>query len=403
MLKAYKYRIYPNAIQRQKFAEHFGCVRWVYNWALTRRQSHYKETGLTLSRIELQNELVSLKKEISWLKEVNSQSLLASLINFDTAYKNFFKRQTQFPRFKSKYHGRQSYQCPQHVKVDLDKNFVNLPKIKRIKIELHRKFSGEIKTCTVSKTPTDKYFISVLVDTNVLTPVSSPIEGDKTLGIDLGIKDFVITSSGDKEPNHKYLYKNQKRLKSAQRKFFKKIKGSANRAKARKKVAKIYEKLTSQRQDRAHQISAKLVYKNHDTSFAIEDLNVQGMMKNHKLAKSIGDCGWHFFTKTLQYKSQWSGKNVIMIDRWFPSSKTCSQCGKIKEKLSLSTRTYECEYCGAIIDRDINAAINIKKVALLQIGPGRSEYKPVDHAMAGTAISSSLVIHGEKQEAHTIA
>ena len=402
MLKVYKYRIYPNASQRQAFASHFGCVRWVYNWALERRQSDYEEKNTTLSRRELQDDLVTLKKKPSWLRKVNSQSLLATLINFDIAYKRFFKKQAKFPRFKSKYDGRQSYQCPQHVELDVDNKLINLPKIKCIKIKLHRKFLGEIKTCTVSRTPTQKYYISILVSTPETEPVAYKVVPDKTLGIDLGIKDFVITSSGDKEPNHKYLYKSQRRLKSAQRKFFKKVKGSSNRAKARNKVAKVYEKLTNQRRDRAHKVSARLVYKSHDTSFAIEDLNVQGMMKNHKLAKAIGDCGWHFFIKALQYKSRWSGKNVIMIDRWFPSSKTCSQCSNVKAKLSLSTRTYECEQCDMVMDRDINAAINIKKAALLQIGPGRLECKPVDHAMAGTAVSS-LVTHGAKQEAATRA
>ena len=402
MLKAYKYRIYPNTIQRRSFGDHFGCARWVYNWALEKRKSHHEKTGETMSRRELQDELVGLKKDKDWLRQVNSQALLASLINLDTAYKNFFKGRAKFPRFKSKYHGHQSYQCPQHVKVDIITKQVNLPKIKGINIRLHRKFYGDIKTCTVSKSPTDKYYISILVETPEVDPKAVEVEGNKTLGIDLGIKEFAITSSGKKESNHKYLYKSSRKLKLAQRRFFKKVKGSANRAKARRRVAKVYEKLTNQRKYRAHQLSATLVYKSHDTSFALEDLNVQGMMKNHKLAKAIGDCGWHFFIKTLQYKSQWSGKNVIMIDRWFPSSKTCSQCGNVKEELLLSTRTYKCEYCNISLDRDVNAAINIKKAALLQIGQGLPEYKPVDHAMAGT-IHHSLVIHGAKQEAATRA
>lgn len=400
MLKAYKYRIYPNVSQKNLLGQHFGTSRWVYNWALENIIRHYEKTGKYLSRRTLQDTLVALKKDTEWLKEVNSQSLLATLMHVEKAFRKFFRKQAGFPQFKKKYSMRQSYQCPQHVQVDADNNRLHLPKIKNIKIRLHRAFDGVIKTCTISRTSTDKYFISILVDTPDVAPPLSQVEADKTIGIDLGIKDFVITSSGIKEPNHKYLYKSTKRLERVQRRFSKKCKGSASRGKERRNVAKIHEKVTNQRKKGAHKVSAHLVYKNQDTSFALEDLNVSGMMKNHKLARAIGDCGWHFFTKTLQYKATWAGKNVIFIDRWFPSSKICSQCGTTKKELSLAMRTYTCNHCHMHLDRDINAAINIKNAALTNIGLGQPNYKPVDHALTGAAILQSSYSWGEAGSRH---
>jgi putative transposase len=403
MLKAYKYRITPNALQRNLFARHFGCSRWVYNWALEKKQAFYKETGQSLSRRALQDELVLLKKQTDtyWLNEVNSQTLLASLGNLDVAYKNFFQKRANLPQFKSKYDGHQSYQCPQHVQVQFEQQVIDLPKIKHVKAIIHRKFEGKIKTCTISRTPTHKYFISVLVETPDNEPILSVIEPDKTVGIDLGIKDFLITSEGQKHPNHRFLKRNLKRLKRLQRKLSKKEERSSNRAKVRKKLARLHEKIRNQRLDMIHQASAKLVYKNFDTSFAIEDLNIKGMLKNHKLAGAIGDCGWRLFLNALSYKSKWSGKNVLTIERWAPSSKTCSQNGTYKKDLTLSERIYSCDECGIEFDRDINAALNIRKFALVQIGREPSESKPWDHALTGNVVYSSY--HDMKKEADTIA
>lgn len=402
MLKAYKYRIYPTAEQKTMFAQHFGCSRWVYNWGLAKKQEHYKETKKSLSKRDLQDKLVYLKKteEKKWLKEVNSQTLLATLGHLDKAFKRFFHKKAKFPKFKSKYNGHQSYQCPQHVKVNIENSLIDLPKIKNIKANFHRKFIGKIKTCTIKKTPTNKYFISILVETNDIEPIAVPVEATQTVGIDLGIKELLITSHGTTEANNKFLAKSTNKLRKLQRRLSKKEKGSSNRAKARKKLAIVHEKVANQRLNAIHQASAKLVYKSQDTSFALEDLNVKGMMSNHKLARAIADCGWRIFQNALEYKCKWNGKNVIKISRWEASSKTCSSCHNVKRSLSLSERTYCCDNCGFVIDRDLNAAINIKKFALAKLGLDWPQDKPVDHALAGIS-SANLAIHGMKQEAPT--
>jgi putative transposase len=403
MLKAYKYRIYPTSEQQEKFAQHFGCARWVYNWGLSEKKEYYAKHKKSLSKRALQDKLVrEVKKhdDTKWLDDVNSQTLLSALDHLDTAYKHFFRRKQGFPKYKKKSCGYKAFQCPQHVTVDFETKVINLPKIKQVKAKFHREFDGKIKTCTVKQTPTGKYFVSILVETPEVVPTAITVDADLTVGIDLGIKDFLITSHNTTEPNNKFLDNSLKRLKTLQRRLSKKQKGSANRAKARKILARLHEKVANQRTDAAHQASAELVYKSHDTSFAVEDLNIKGMMKNPKLAKSIADCGWSFFLNTLEYKSKWVGKNVIRIDRWKPSSKTCSGCGHKKDELSLSERSYKCEKCGLVIDRDYNAAINIKDFAIAELGLGKPEDKPVDHALTGV-VSDDLVIRGMKQEAPT--
>jgi putative transposase len=403
MLKAYKYRLYPNEEQKDLMKHHFGCARFVYNQSLKRKQEHYKETKKTLSKRELQDELVALKKDKNylWLQNVNSQTLLASLQHLDEAFTNFFKKRAGFPKFKKKYSAVCSYQCPQHVCVDFEKNIVNLPKIKQIKCNFHRKFDGKIKTCTISKTATDKYFISILVEIKQSMPIKVIPEESNTLGIDVGVKELVITSAGQVFSNNKYLDKVAKKIKRLQRRLSKAEKKSKNRQKIRRKLAKQHEKVNNQRKDTLHKVTKELVFNNHATSFAVENLNVKGMMKNHKLSKAIGDCSFGTLLSFLEYKCNWAGKNLIKIDRWYPSSKTCSNCGNVKENLSLSERVYCCSKCNIKIDRDHNAAINIKKFAFRQIGKGQPDYKPVDHALAGVE-SFDLAIHEKKQEAATI-
>ena len=404
MLKAYKYRIYPNTEQENRFNQHFGCARWVYNWALNRKQEHYKKTKKSKSKRELQDELVHLKKteDYKWLNDVNSQTLLSSLLHLHTAFTNFFHKRAKFPKFKKKYSARQKYQCPQHVVIDFENELIHLPKIKNVKAKLHRNFSGKIKTCTIERTVTNKYFVSVLVETLAKEPIKSTAEPELTIGIDLGVKELLTTNEGLQVQNYKYLQKGEKKLKKLQRRLSKKENKSANRGKARRLLAKAHERIANQRLNLLHQISSHLVYKNQATSIAIEDLHVKGMMKNHKLSKAIGDCSWGMLLRQLEYKTNWSGKNLIKIDRWFPSSKTCSNCGTVKDELSLSERVYCCATCSIKIDRDVNAAINIKNVALQQIGLECPESKLVDHALTGVGLSN-LVIHGMKQEAATRA
>lgn len=366
MLKAYKYRIYPNANQRELLAQHFGCVRWVYNWGLARKKEHYEKTQKSLPKRILQDELVALKKtqEKNWLSDVNSQSLLASLFDLNRAYQNFFKKRAKHPKFKKK-NNTQTYQCPQHVKVDLEKGLLHLPKIKNIKIKLHRSFIGLIKTVTLKKNASGSYYASILIDNGI--PIKTPfgVSQDKTIGIDLGLTHFAIDSEGNKKSSPKYLKNSLRKLAMAQRiKSRKDYKNqSKNYVKQRIKVAKIHEVVTNKRKDFIHQYTAELVYKNQATSFAIEDLHVKGMIKNKKLSRAIADSGWGMFVRCLSYKSEWYGKNVLPINRFIASTKTCHQCGYKKDKLPLSIRNWHC-VCGVSHDRDINAAKMIRKEAL---------------------------------------
>lgn len=366
MLKAYRYRIYPNAEQKKAFAVHFGHTRHVYNWALALKIQSYEETGKSLSRKELQNQLVQLKKtDKPWLKEVNSQSLLAALLQVETAYKNFFEKRCGFPSFKKKYQGHQAYQCPQHATVDFVKAQLHLPKIKSIAAVFHRPFTGKIKTVTIKKTPSEKYYASVLVDDGLAPIPASPIEANQTLGLDIGLRDYLIDSNGNKTPNPRLFRKSQALLAKKQRQFSRKTKkDSKNRAKEKISLARLHEKVRLRRQDFVHQLSASLVYKNHETSFAIEDLHIKGMIKNRKLSKAITDSGWRQFINAIGYKCKWHGKNLLSIDRFAPSSKTCHVCGAKRDKLPLSVREWQCDDCGARHDRDINAARNIKAFAL---------------------------------------
>lgn len=366
VLKAYKYRIYPTQEQEELITKHFGCARHVYNWALHLKQTHYHETGKSLSKRALQDLLVASKKaDKPWLNEVNSQSLLASLLHLDSAFGNFFKKIAKFPRYKKKYASWQSFQCPQHAAVNFEEGALHLPKMKNIPIKFHREFSGKIKTVTVKKAPSGKYFVSILVEEPHSLPITTVIEPDKTLGLDMGIQHFLIDSEGHKIDNPKYLYHGLKKLRAQQRKLSRMSKNSHNRAKQKSKVAILHEKVANKRYDFAHQISAIFANKNHVTSFAIEDLHIKGMIQNRKLARAIADCGWGMFLNTLSYKCEWQGKNLIKIDRFAASSKTCSKCGVKQAKLPLFIRNWTC-VCGAQHDRDINAAIMIKQFSLAQ-------------------------------------
>ncbi|MDF2550097.1 MAG: Mobile element protein, partial [Chlamydiales bacterium] len=340
VLKAYQYRIYPNKEQQTCFSWHFGCSRWIYNWALDQKKKHYEETGKSLSKRSLQDALVALKKKEGkdWLTQVNSQTLLASLSHLDSAFNNFFAKRASYPNFKKKYASKQSYQCPQHVAVDFDKRLLHLPKIKNVKINLHRPFSGRIKTCTISKTAADKYYISILVEEERVKVSQLQPTPSTTVGIDLGIASFATLDTGEKIENSRYHKKQLRRLKTLQRKLSKKKKRSANYAKVRRALSLAHEKVANQRKNQAHQVSAKLAYKNQDVLFAVEDLNVKGLMKNKRLSREIADCGWNLFVNCLKYKAEWSGKSVIEVNRFYPSSKICSCCHQLKSDLKLSER-----------------------------------------------------------------
>jgi putative transposase len=383
MLKAYKFLIKPAKEQSEMFEKHFGAARFVYNWGLEQKTKSYQEGKKTLTFLGLGPELVKLKKENIWMKEVNSQSLLASLKNLDNAYTRFFREKKGFPKFKSKYNPKQSFQCPQHCTVDFEKGLLNIPKVKNIKTVFHRQFEGDIKTVTISKVPSGKYYVSILVEDGKSLPIKPKLDRNDAIGIDMGLKDFVVTSDGDKIANPKYLRKSEERLARRQRKLSVKKKGSNNRNKQRKKVAKLHKKIANQRKDFLHKVSHQIVHKNHGT-ICVEDLCVKGMVKNRKLAKSISDAGWGMFYNFLKYKSEWHGKNFLDIGRFEPSSKMCSVCGNIKSDLTLSDREWICSKCETKHDRDINASINIRNMAFTNqnlvrcIGLEQPESTPVE-------------------------
>lgn len=355
MLKGYKYRLYPTKKQTILLNKHIGASRFVYNLALECKQMAYAGNKINLSCFTLHNQLKDLKTECEWLKEINSQSLQQAITNLDKAYTLFFKGQNNFPKFKKK-SNKGSFNIPQNVK--LENNKLIIPKFKEgIDIVLHRPIKGEIRQATISKTPTGKYYVSILCDTDELNKPKRKIKEENTVGIDLGIKNFLITSDGEIFDNPKYLHKAQSKLKYIQRKYSK-YKGK----KTKYKLAKLHEKVANQRKDFLHKTSSKLI-KNHD-SLAIEDLSVSNMLKNHKLAQSISDVSWSTFVSMLEYKAEWYGVNLLKIGRFEPSSKTCSNCGIINKKLTLSDREWTCIKCNTHHDRDINAAINIKNFSL---------------------------------------
>ena len=366
--KTYKYRLYPSLQQEELLAKHFGCTRFVYNKFLALRQEQYRLTGKSDNYYTQSNLLTQLKKEqeYKWLKDVNAQSLQHSLRHLEIAYTRFFTGKGGYPKFKKK-NNRNSFTVPQFITLKDNKLFI--PKFKNgIKIKLHRELQGKILFATISKTPTNKYYVSITVkqEYNSKEPTC------KEVGIDLGIKDLVITSNGEKFKNNKYLLKYEKELKKAQQHLSRKKNGSNRYEKQRLKVALIHEKIANCRSDVLHKISHKLVMQN-DVVY-IEDLNVKGMLKNHKLAKSISDCSFYELIRQLEYKGDWDDTYIHKIFRFYPSSKTCHSCGYIKQDLTLSDREWVCPSCNTRHDRDINASINILLEGKREISAGTVDY-----------------------------
>ncbi|MDB9368068.1 RNA-guided endonuclease TnpB family protein [Nodularia spumigena CS-586/05] len=356
--KAVQVRLYPSKEQEIQLAQTFGCARWWWNYALNQSIETYRETGKGLSRVALNAFLPALKKaeETVWLADCYSQVLQATTLNLTTAYKNFFEKRAGFPKFKYK-HGKQSIQYPQHVKI-VDGN-VKLPgNIGIVKAKIHRTIEGKIKTVTVCKTTSGKYFASILTEVEGENPT---ITFGKIYGIDLGLKHFAVVTDGEKVSkydNPKHLTKHEKNLKRKQKKLARKQKGSSSRNKYRKIVAKVYERISNSRQDFLHKLSYKLV--SDSQAVIVENLHVKGMVCNHNLAKAISDCGWGTFTNFLAYKLERKGGKFVEIDRWFPSSKLCSNCFHQVREMPLDVRQWTCPHCGTHHDRDGNAALNIR-------------------------------------------
>lgn len=365
--KSYQFAIRPTKEQEALLNKHMGCVRFAYNHFLNERIEQYKKSKTSDNYYGQAASLTKLKRQDAtvWLKEVNSQSLQMALRNLETAFVNFFEGRAQFPRFKSK-KKRNSFTVPQFVVV-ADKK-VYFPKFKEgIRFVAHREIKGLIKRCTISKSPTGKFFISILCEVE-----HEPVpQTQKEIGIDLGIKDLIVTSDGIRFTNHRFLKQYETALTKAQRHLSRKVKGSANWEKQRLKVAVLHEKIANTRLDLLHKISTRII--NEYDTICVEDLNVKGMMANHKLAKHIADASWGTFVNLLEYKAAWNDRQLIRVGRFYPSSKTCNQCGDIYHDLKLSERTWTCRN-GHVLDRDINASKNILEEGMKIIGTELSDY-----------------------------
>jgi putative transposase len=342
-----------------------GCARWWWNYALNLCNETYKETGKGLTQIALNKVLRELKKseDTAWLGECYSQVLQSTTLNLTKAFKNFFEKRSSYPRFKS-YHGKQSAQYPQNCQV-IDGG-VKIPQIGLIKASIHRLFEGDLKTVTITKTPTQKYYASLLFDTKQETP--DVVISGAVIGVDLGVKDFAITHNGNKTSkysNPKHLKKHERNLARKQAKLARKKKGSKSREKAKKLVARVHERISNARQDFLHKLSRKIV--NDNQVVVVENLNVKGMVRLRSLAKAISDVGWGMFVNFLDYKLKDKGGLLIEIDRFFPSSKTCSNCLDQMGEMPLEIREWTCPSCGTHHDRDENAAKNIRAEGIRQL------------------------------------
>ena len=393
--RTYKFRLYPNKAQIELLAKHFGCSRFVYNYFLNQRKEQYRLTGNSDNFYAQCKTLTTLKKqeETAWLKEVNAQTLQFAIRSLESAYNNFFKKRAKFPKFKSK-HSKNSFTVPQFASVAGGRLFIHKFK-EGIKCRVHREIKGKIGKVTITKTPSGKYFVSVFTEEEYITPIKKT---DKSIGVDMGLKNLLTTSDGETFNNNRYTKRYECKLAKAQQHLSRKVKGSKGFENQKLKVARLHEKISNSRADYLHKCSISLV-RRYDT-ICIEDLNVKGMTRNHRLAKSISDASWGHFVSIVIYKAEWNGKKVVKVDRYFPSSQTCNVCGYVNKDIKdLSVREWECPECHTHHDRDVNAAINILHIGLNNnISAGTADYTGGEEVRANLLESHSSV----KPEAHKL-
>ena len=395
--KAYKYRIYPNKTQQAALAVQFGHTRYVYNYFLALRIETYQRTGKGMSYADTAKQLPGMKRsaEYEWLKEADSQALQQTLKDLDRAYQNFYEKRARFPRYKSKDH-KQSIRYPQRVKADLESGRTYLPKVGWVKTVFDRRMEGKVKNVVISKTKSGRYYASFQVEVDIPDPVCS----GEAVGIDLGLAHYAALSDGTTIPNPRNLIRSERKLARLQRRLSRRKRGSEGWQKARLQVSRMHEKIVNQRRDFQHKLTRCLV--DEFGVIGLESLNVKGMMNNGRLAKHIADASWGEFCRQLAYKGEWYGCQIVKIDPWYPSSKTCSVCGAVMEKMPLHVREWECPECQAKHDRDVNAAKNILKQATvgtterrnkMVANAGGVQIRPVYHVQAGT----------QKPETHQLA
>jgi putative transposase len=361
--RAYKYRIYPNKVQATAIRKACGCRRFIYNWGLEQKQQAYQR-GEKLTCIDLSNRLPGLKKELPWLKtDAYSQSLQTTMRDLDMAFTRFFKKQGDYPRFKSKGKSRESFHVPQGFKIGVEEGALTLPKLGKVRVIFDRDPDGEFKSVTVSMSKSGKFFASILCEQDVEDPELKPIDPKTTIGVDVGIKTFLVCSDGRKFENPKHLRESMSRLKFLSRRHARKQKGGKNRERARLRLARQHEKVANQRRDFLHKVSHELANESQVGTICVEDLNVKGMMKNHCLAGAISDCSWGAFFRMLEYKCRWRGIRIVKIGRFEPSSKLCP-CGVRNDGLTLADREWTCPKCGTVHDRDLLAANNVKRFGI---------------------------------------